>query len=212
MDATNPMVDYGPADYDVRHRVVASFVYDLPFAKSNRWLGGWNISGVVSWQTGAAFSVIDAAVDSNKDGEFTDRSGYVGSGKITNAIIHSHEPYQGYLVQSDFAQPNTAALPCPANVNMGQWCEGKSAGQMERNTLSGPGFFDTDFGIKKGFKITETSALKFEANFFNLFNHPNFLIPDFNINDVTFGQSQATFSNQQTGGPRITQLALRFEF
>src|ERR1700733_9494531 len=97
MDATNPMVDYGPADYDVRHRVVASFVYDLPFAKSNRWLGGWNISGVVSWQTGAAFSVIDAAVDSNKDGEFTDRSGYVGSGKITNAIIHSHEPYQGYL-------------------------------------------------------------------------------------------------------------------
>jgi len=212
MDATNPMVDYGPADYDVRHRVVTSFVYDLPFAKSNRWLGGWNISGVVSWQTGAAFSVIDGAVDSNRDGEFTDRSGYIGSGGITNAVIHSHEPYQGYLVTSDFAQPNTSALPCPASVNLGEWCEGPTAGQMERNTLNGPGFFDTDFGIKKGFKITEKSALKFEANFFNIFNHPNFLIPDNNLNDVTFGQSQSTFSNQQTGGPRITQLALRFEF
>ena len=212
MDPTNPKVDYGIADYDVRHRVVANFVYDLPFAKSNRWIGGWNISGIVSWQSGAPFSVYDAAVDSNKDGEFTDRSSYIGSGKINNAIIHNHEPYQGYLVAADFAQPGTPALPCPASVNMGLWCEGRSVGQMERNTLSGPGFFNTDVGLKKGFKITETSSLKFEANFFNLFNHPNFLLPDGNFNDVTFGQSQGTFSNAQTGGPRITQLALRFEF
>jgi hypothetical protein len=212
MDATNPRVDYGPADFDVRHRLVTSFVYDLPFAKSNRWLGGWNISGIVSWQTGAPFSVFDVAVDSNKDGEFTDRSGYIGSGGISNAIIHSHEPWQGYLNASDFAQPNTAALPCPASVNMGLWCEGSSAGQMERNTLSGPAFFDTDFGVKKGFKITEKASLNFEANFFNLFNHPNFLIPDNNFNNPTFGQSQGTFNNEQTGGPRITQLALRFDF
>ena len=212
MDATNPRIDYGPADFDVRHRVVANFVYDLPFAKANRWLGGWNISGIVSWQTGAPFSVFDVAVDSNKDGEFTDRSSYIGSGGISNAIIHSHEPWQGYLNAADFAQPNTAALPCPASVNMGLWCEGSSVGQMERNTLSGPGFFDTDFGVKKGFKITEKASVKFEANFFNLFNHPNFLIPDNNFNNPTFGQSQGTFNNEQTGGPRITQLALRFDF
>jgi hypothetical protein len=85
---------------------------------------------------------------------------------------------------------------------------------MERNTLTGPSFFNTDFGIKKTFKITETSGLRFEANFFNLFNHPNFLSPDPNLNDSpgTFGSSTSTFNNQESGGPRITQLALRFDF
>src|SRR3984885_1886468 len=51
------LIDYGPADYNVKHRGVASFVYDLPFAKSSRWLGGWQVSGIVSVQTGANFSV-----------------------------------------------------------------------------------------------------------------------------------------------------------
>jgi hypothetical protein len=83
---------------------------------------------------------------------------------------------------------------------------------MERNTLVGPGFFDVDFGVGKTFKITERAGLKFEANFFNLFNHPNFLPPITNPYAGDFGQSTSTFNNQQSGGPRITQLALRFDF
>jgi len=214
MDPTDPRVDYGPADFDVRHRFVTSFDYDLPFAKGNRWMGGWGISGIVSWQTGAPFSVFNGAVDSNKDGEFTDRSAYIGSGSIKNAVDHSHEPYQGYLKVdgSDFAQPNTSDLPCPSSVNNGLWCEGPSVGQMERNTLNGPGFFNTDFSVKKAFKITEKSNLRFEANFFNIFNHTNFKLPDNNLIDAgtgpgaTFGESNTSFD------PRITQLALRFDF
>jgi hypothetical protein len=186
----------------------------LPFAKSNRWLGGWNVSGIISWQSGTPFSVYDSAVDSNKDGEFTDRSNYIGAGKIDNSIIHSQQAYRGYLNPSDFAQLGSPSLPCPASVNMGLWCEGAAVGQMERNTLNGPAFFDTDFGVKKSFKLTERSNLRVEANFFNIFNHPNFALPDNNLNDAgtTFGQSQSTFTNQQTGGPRITQLALRLDF
>jgi hypothetical protein len=93
------------------------------------------------------------------------------------------------------------------------WCEGKALGQMERNTLVGPGFFNTDFGVKKTFKITETSGLRFEANFFNIFNHPNFASPNSELNQGSlFGQSTSTFNNQESGGPRITQLALRFDF
>ena len=95
---------------------------------------------------------------------------------------------------------------------MGLWCQGQSLGQMQRNSLVGPSFFNTDFGVKKSFKVTERFALTFEANFFNIFNHPNFESPDGNLNDSTFGQSTATFSNQQTGGPRITQLAARIDF
>ena len=215
-DSENVHFDYGPADYNVKNRIVASFVYDLPFAKSNRWLGGWNMSGIFSWQSGPDFSVSNTSlgVDSNEDGQHNDRANYLGGGPITNSINHHQSPATGYLNSNQWANLNTPALPCPATVNGGYWCEGTALGQMERNTLTGPSFFNTDFGVKKTFKITEAMGLRFEANFFNLFNHPNFTTPDPNLLDVggTFGKSTSTFSNQQSGGPRITQLAVRFDF
>ena len=212
-DTMNPHFDYGPADFNVKHRFVASFVYDLPFAKGNRWLGGWNVSGIVSAQSGANFSISDSSVNSNQNGEFSDRANYIGSGSITHAINHKVSPADGYLSASDWAMLNTPALPCPANVNRGLWCEGKALGQMERNTLVGPRYFDTDFGFGKSFKITDTSKLTLLGNFFNIFNHPNFLLPDSNLNDAatTFGQSTGTFA-PGPGGARVTQLALRFDF
>jgi hypothetical protein len=219
-DSQNPHLDYGPADFDVRHRVVASFVYDLPFAKSNRWIGGWNVSGIVSWQTGANFSIINSSVDSNADGQFNDRAVYTGSGKLTNDIHHHQEAWRGYLTPNNPDGTNNAwgtlngTIPCPATVNGGYWCQGTALGQMERNTLTGPAFFNTDFGVKKTFKITERATVRFDANFFNIFNHPNFQLQpaDVDLNTTTFGQASATLNNTQTGGPRITQLALRFDF
>jgi hypothetical protein len=220
-DSENVHFDYGPADYNVKSRIVASFVYDLPFAKSNRWLGGWNLSGIVSWQTGPDFSVSDTSlgVDSNEDGQHNDRANYLGGGPIGNAINHNVSPAHGYLNPSQWGMLNApnqsfTNIPCPMSVNQGYWCEGKALGQMERNTLVGPSFFNTDLGIKKTFKISESAGLRFEANFFNMFNHPNFESPDPNLLDFggTFGNSTATFSNQQSGGPRITQLAVRFDF
>jgi hypothetical protein len=225
-DSETPKLDYGPADYDVRHRIVASFVYDLPYMKSSRWLGGWNVSGIVSYQTGADFSVSNSGVDSNADGEFNDRAVYTGPGAITNSINHSQEPWRGYLTANipagqlnagtnpsfGFLNTNTGGtIACPAGVNLGLWC---NAGEMQRNSLVGPAFFDTDFGVKKTFKITERAGLRLEANFFNLFNHSNFLIEPAQTNQAAtnFGVSTATFSNQQSGGPRITQLAVRFDF
>ena len=226
-DSMNPGFDYGPADFNVKSRIVASFVYDLPFAKSNRWIGGWNLSGIVSWQTGPNFSVTNNAqsesVDSNKDGQTNDRANYLGSGPLTNDINHHQQPARGYLTADNadgsndawgiLNGPHTTDPACPASVNGGAWCEGRALGQMERNTLTGPSFFDTDLGIKKTFKISESTGLRFEANFFNLFNHPNFANPDGNLNDGSlFGTSTSTFSTQQSGGPRVTQLAVRFDF
>jgi hypothetical protein len=100
-------------------------------------------------------------------------------------------------------------IACPASVNLGLWC---NQGEMERNTLVGPGFFNTDLGFGKTFKINERMGFKLEANFFNIWNHPNFQTPVNNPVSGNFGQSTATFDNQQTGGPRITQLAARFDF
>jgi hypothetical protein len=210
-DSMNPSFDYGPADFDVRHRAVVSLVYDLPVARGNRWLGGWSLSSIVSVQTGSPFSVTDSAIDSNGDGQFNDRATYIGSGSITHAIDHKVSPADGYLSATDWAMPNSASLPCPASLNGGLWCEGAAVGQMRRNALTGPGYFNTDLGIEKSFRITESAKISLEGNFFNIFNHPNFFIPDNNLNDAGFGKSTATFA-PGPGGARVTQLALRFDF
>jgi hypothetical protein len=219
-DSQNVGFDYGPADFDVRHRAVFSFTYDLPFARRNRWIGGWSASGIVSVQSGANFSVTDSGFDSNKDGQFNDRASWVGSGPITNAINHNVSPATGFVTKSGWAMPGDVSavsgltpLACPASVNSGLWCEGSAVSQMQRNSLVGPGYFDTDFGLAKRFRITEGSGLTLQGNFFNIFNHPNFLPPDNNLANIrtTFGQSTATFQPGQ-GGARVTQLALRFDF
>jgi len=63
---------------------------------------------------------------------------------------------------------------------------------QRRNMYRGPGFFDSDFTINKNFKITERVAFGFGANFYNIFNHPNFANPDLNLADSTFGTPQVT--------------------
>src|SRR5262249_12958644 len=103
-----------------------------------------------------------------------------------------------------------ADTACPPTVNQGLWCEGV-AGQTGRNALYGPGYSNVDLGIAKRFKIKETAALQFQANFFNLLNRANFVIPIGNLTDSNFGKSTATFLPGQ-GGARVTQLALRFDF
>ncbi len=225
-DSMNPHFDYGPADFNVKHRVVGSFVYDLPFAKGNRWLGGWQVSGIASLQSGTPFSITNSSVDSNADNQFNDRAVYTGPGSLTHDINHNVSPANGYLT-GDIKTgsmagsnpswgmlngPHPTDIPCPATVNLGLWCEGRALGQMERNTLVGPGYVNMDFGFGKGFKITEGKKLTLEGNFFNLFNHPNFSLPDTNLNDVgTFGESLSTFA-PGPGGARVIQLALRFDF
>jgi hypothetical protein len=222
-DSTNPRFDYGPADFDVRQRFVMNINYDLPFARGNRWLGGWGLSSIISVQTGSPFNIFNSGVDSNADNQFNDRGVYLGSGSLTSAINHHVSPADGYLPGSDQVTgdntsfgvlngPHATDPQCPATINMGLWCEGKALGQLERNTLYGPGYANVDFGFSKGFRITEGFKLTLYGNFFNLFNHPNFSLPDGNLADVgTFGQSTSTFA-PGPGGARVTQLALRLDF
>jgi hypothetical protein len=203
-DVQNIRYDYGPADFDVRHRVVASFNYDLPFMKSNRWLGGWAVNGIYSFNTGSPIGLYNSGADPNKDGTRTDRPQWIGPGtdyksSISGSTVKNSDgshTYQ-YLNIADFG-----AVPVPA----GGWANSN----LGRNMVPGPSFNNFDFGVDKSFKVTEGTKLIFQANFFDIFNHPNFQNPDGNFADTAFGQSQSTYGD--TGGHRVTQLALRFEF
>jgi len=206
-DNMNIWNDYGPADFNLQHRFVGSFSYDLPFWKGNKFLGGWSTSGIVTLQSGLPFSLNDTNFDANKDGIYGDRISYIGGGSIGNIINHSVSPADGYFRTKgssggDLFADTTSNL-CPATaLNQGLWCNGGTS----RNLLTGPGLVNVDFGVSKQFRIGERAGFTFMANFFNLFNHPNFGTPVSNLSDPSFGSSISTAS------ARVTQLALRFDF
>jgi len=203
-DVQNIRYDYGPADFDVRHRVVASFNYDLPFLNGNRWLGGWAVNGIFSWNTGSPIGLFDSLRDPNKDGTRTDRPQFVGASGVLHSIVGKEQiPTGGSTRAYVYLDPaQFGVVPVPA----GSWTNSN----LGRNAIPGPMFTNMDLGVSKSFKITETSKLRFDANFFDLLNHPNFQNPQGNFSDPAFGQSQSTYGD--TGGHRVTQLALRFDF
>jgi len=225
-DSSNIGLDYGPSDFNVKHRFVLSYNYDLPIFRGNRWLGGWSTSGIVSLQSGVPFSLYSSSTsnDANKNGTGNDRLAYTGSAPITS-VLTGQSPAKGFFNTAEFGRIRSvtqSVLPfdvqCPLSMNNGLWCEGPGARQTGRNTLTGPNYQDIDFSVAKRFKISERAAFQFQANFFNLFNRANFAIPVGNFANCspdpvtfactgTFGKSTATLGN-----PRITQLALRFDF
>jgi hypothetical protein len=208
--------DYGNADFDIRHRFVVSYYYELPWGRGNRWLGGWNFGGIVTLQKGTPVQLFDSAGggDANADGYRTDRPFYRGSGDINSIVQNNVSPADGYFNpditatgSGPFRRIAANGSDCPAGS--GQfisatrwWCDSP----LGRNGLIGPGYVNFDFNVAKDFKLTERVKMQFQANFFNLFNHTNFVNPVGNLNSSNFGKSLAAFQN------RVTQLAVRFDF
>ena len=196
IDTYNVALDKGNADFDIRHRFVTSAYYELPFFKSNRWIGGWSTSGIVTVQGGVPVPILNGSsgTDTNRNGSNNDRPLITG-----DPYLHK-SPMDGFLNPASFS-----SYVCPTTVNFGIFCNSPTG----RNTLRGPGFVNTDFGVAKKFRIRETMALQFQANFFNLFNHPNFGIPQGSRfgNTSEFGKSIIDIN-----GARVTQLALRLDF
>ncbi|HKD02200.1 MAG TPA: TonB-dependent receptor [Terriglobales bacterium] len=213
-DSLHPRLDYGPADFNIKHRFVVSSSYDLPFFKTNRWIGGWSVSGIVTAQSGVPFSVFDGAFDANHNGTFNDRAQAV----ITHGFYTNTSPANGYINVGTPTSPTFQDLTCAA----APLCQGVADGQLPRGVFTGPKYVDVDLSVAKRFKITESAGLTLQGSFFNLFNHPNFAIPDQNLVDRlidpqtglftgNFGKSTSTFTPGQ-GGARVTQIALRFDF
>jgi hypothetical protein len=164
--------------------------------KKNRYLGGWQLNGIVTLQSGVPFSPYSANIDLNKDGRASDRIVYLGSGSPMNSVLGGSAA-DGYIDKTQWGR-----YTCPATVNNGDWCDSPQG----RGTITGPGYQNMDFSIQKKFAIYEDVKFTLMGNFFNFFNHTNFDLPGFNQNSSTFGRSTSAYS------PRITQIALRVDF
>ena len=202
-DTLNRALEYGRADFDLRHRFVASVLYELPLFRSNRWAGGWTAASIITLQTGLPFQIFDSGLDANADGHFDDRPDFVGSGKIDSIINHSKSPADEYFRTKDVQGNDLFVAPMlDPSVNGGLWRNGR----LGRNVLSSAGLAVLDFSLQKKFRLTERVSLRLDFNFFNLFNRANFALPTGNLSSSQFGRSTATF------GPRIGQFAARIDF
>ena len=139
-----------------------------------------------------------SANDVNKNGTTNDRVVFVGSGSPMDSLKDGSSPADSYFDKTQWAK-----YVCPSTVNGGLWCSSPQG----RGTMTGPAFQNVDFNVIKRFEIKETSSVSFQASFFNLFNHPNFALPTFNLSSSSFGRSTAVY-----GEARVTQLALRIDF
>ena len=200
-DFRNPSQEYGNSDFDIRHRFVFSYLYELPIGRGKRMLGdasgvlnqivgGWQVGGITSVSRGNWFTILDDNGVANSDGQ--QRPDLIGNPR------------------GQHCEPNTFFNTCAfADPPSG------SFGDVSRNSVQGPGYQIWDFSVFKNFPITERTKLEFRAEFFNVFNHPNLQFaksgPQNSINTTTFGTPQFGFL---TGArdPRQVQLALKLSF
>ena len=225
-DSNNLRGEYGPSNFDTRQRFTAAFSYELPdFAKHSRLAEGWALNAIMTAQSGRPVPIVSANDTSGFGGvavsNFHQRPNMVPGANPIVSNWRSNPDGIGYLNPAAFIQPAEGTF-----------------GTMQRNSIYGPRFFNLDFAVTKDTRITERVSLQLRAEFFNIFNHPNFALPDFFI-DPGFvdlgtagnpqivpsttaspnqGQITQTPDQAQTnpglggGGPRVIQVGVKFLF
>jgi Carboxypeptidase regulatory-like domain/TonB dependent receptor-like, beta-barrel len=185
LDDRHPRLDYGPSDFNVDHRFVASYVYQLPIGRGKRFgggmnkiadlaVGGWQVTGITTFQTGFPFSVLANDTFGLLDA-FNQRANLV-SGCDPNSGFH--KSLNQWFNTSCFTQPIAGTY-----------------GNSGRNILRQPGLNNWDLGIGKSFAFTERIGFQLRLETFNTFNHSQYAIDtgttllgvasvDNNVNDV----------------------------
>lgn len=190
-DPRNLAAERGNSIIDMRHRLTVSYLWEFPFGKGKamlnsggplNWvLGGWQTNGILTIQSGLPFSPVLQTSTTN-----------TGTGSRPNLVGEVSYPrtLQRWFDPSAFASP---ALYTYGNAG--------------RNILFGPGRWNWDMSLFKNFVIREQTRFELRAEAFNVFNHPQFGLPNQNIGNAQVGQITST-----VGNPRQLQVGLRFQF
>lgn len=206
----SPSIDRGNSNYDIRNAFTTGATYDVPRLKAgkfvNQVLGGWSADAFVLARSAPPVDVVGASFTAG------------GIALFPRPNVVPGVPLEffggGYPGGKIFNKAAFVAAPSGQQGNFG------------RNVLRGFDAVQTDLGLQRSFSVTERTALRLRAEFFNLFNHPNFANPTNSITSAIFGRSTQTLANglgtgganggfnplYQVGGPRSIQLALRLQF
>jgi Carboxypeptidase regulatory-like domain/TonB dependent receptor len=194
-DSRDLPFDYGRSDFDVRHRFTVTYAWRIPApAGVPGWLhafaSNWQLNGITTLQTGAPIN-ITLPFDNSGTGEFRDRPNLVGN------------PYVRFNPLGPYLNPAAFGQPTPGTY-----------GNLGRNAFSGPVLNDFDMSFVKSQQISSDKWLRLRAEFFNIWNHPNFANPS-----TTFGSGFRLTSTPDSsnpyfgnGSPRNVQLVAELEF
>lgn len=221
-DSRNRQLDHARSGFDVRHRVVVSYIYELPFGPGRalgggmhgalgQLLGGWDVSGIVTYRSGFPFTVF-AGTDFDYSGlnRRADRPSWAPG--VNQLTIDYSDPSNVFSCHST-TPPAPASVTCPVFVPP----QPGTVGNVARNNFGGPTSTNVDFGVRKNFRISEGRRVQLRTEFFNFFNHTNFDLPQSNIQfNVVDGVTRVTSSLVGTittaQPPRLVQLGLRLEW
>ena len=220
----NLHAEHGPSNFDTRHRFTAAFSYDFPKLLGPNWLAqGWQFNSIITAQSGRPVPIVGGNDTSGVDpstlppnsfpatpSNFHQRPNLVPGVNPINSNWESAPDSIGYLNGAAFSQPDNATSANPQG----------SFGTLGRNSVYGPKFWNVDFSLAKKFRIFEHSDLQFRGELFNIFNHPNFALPNFFVYPGSTQQGLITQTPDQAqtnpglggGGPRVIQLGLKVIF
>lgn len=190
-------IDRGLAQFDVKHRFVTSFLWEVPLGRGRRWmdtggitnavLGGWQIGSIITAQAGFPFTLVSQQDRANDGQGNYQRPDYNG---------------QEWRIPDGQRGPqlwfNTKAFALPALY---------AYGNLGRGSLIGPGLFGWDFSLAKDFRTFEGQHLEFRFEAFNFPNHPNFGIPSNSFVSPSFGTITSTATSM-----RELQFGLKYVF
>lgn len=222
LDMANPKIERARAPFDVTHAIKANWVYDLPLGKGhalassgllNKIAGGWSVSGIWTWQSGAPFSVLSGRGTLNRAARSTVNTASTNVDKaqldsLFDVRMTGNGPYyfglgalgtDGRAVAADFAQPFSGQVffqPDPGNI-----------GNLQRRMFSGPWTFNIDASVQKRTMITEKQSIEFRVESTNVLNHPTWYIGDQTITSTQFGRITSTLYDR-----RLVQFGLYYRF
>jgi len=191
-DFQNKSYNWGPSDYDRTHVLVGTWTWRLPFFKDEkgigRVLGGWEVSGIGRYQSGAPITITGSTSIGTR------RADFLGG-----------DPYLPASQRFDPANPGVVRWLDPAVFVIAP--EGRR-GNSTRGQFRGPSFTTWDFSLRKGFAVTRDVKLQFQADLFNAFNQKEFRFTSQSLSLSAGGFGQLT----AVAPPRNVQLGVRLTF
>jgi len=197
-DQRNLEANRSVSDFDRTHRFSLNFVYDIPTSSNSKLLKGWQLSGFFQAQTGTPYSIFAPEPELQTAPQYLD-------------LVRG----SGGLYRLGFGRPSVCGELNQQGADITESAFNRSAlctafgqnGSLGRNVLRGPMQSRFDLGLLKTTKLTESVAVEFGWDVFNVFNKANFGSPDSELGSPDFGRITNTI-----GGPRVMQFRAKLKF
>ena len=215
-DSNNPQSNYGLSDYDVRDRIAANAVWDVPVIShrgNDRIFGGFRLSGIEQWQTGnpinitttSTYTGVSGLIHPNQLGPVASRFSNNANGNVNYFIAPVCN--QGGAVVAGCVFQNAGSTSPAGTFTPGGF------GNVRRNSITGPRFSNLDVSLEKNTKITERVNFQLRLDAFDVANHASFGNPTASVANASFGQISATrFPVADSGSSRQLQLVGKVTF